>query len=165
MITQSKKILSLMIAFALALMTFTFAPLPAQAATPGDIAAYLDLIDYDNAADLAETLSDEIGNRLAGTVRRDMAADWIVDTLKGYGYVKGQDLDIHNFELTNSSWTKVDVLSGFFEVNGKKYIYHGPAYAANTVYQYVNETPVTFSDVAVLNWANVTSALDRKSVV
>lgn len=123
-------------------------------------AEFLANLDYDNAASLARYLSDEIGNRFAGTVRRDMAADWIADTLKSYGYGQGNlGLEVHEFELTNSSWGKVDVLSGFFEVGGKQYIYHGPVYGATSVYTYVNETPAEFTDAEVLNWETVGSAL------
>ena len=108
---------------------------------------FLSLLNYDNVDRMSQHLTNEIGNRYTSTFRRDMAADWILSEFKSYGY----NPYIHEFENNRST------NNGIFEVGGKKYIYYGPAYDAETVYRFTNGT-VAITGVEVLNWADVNSA-------
>jgi len=109
--------------------------------------AFLALLDYNNADTLAQYLTKEIGNRYTSTFRRDMAVDWMMAELLSYGYAPY----IHEFE--NNRYTN----NGCFEADGRKYIYYGPAYNTETVYQFTNNT-ITLTQVEVLNWADVNNA-------
>ena len=108
--------------------------------------AFLALLDYESVVKSAQLLSREIGNRYTSTFRRDMAVEWIVTELESCGYKP----IIHQFE--NNRYTN----NGCFEVDGHKYIYYGPAYADETVYQFTNST-VTIAGAEVLSWADVSS--------
>jgi len=106
--------------------------------------SFLSLLNYEHVDKMSQYLTTEIGNRYTSTFRRDMAADWIMSELKSYGYKPY----IHEFE--NNRYTN----NGIFEAGGKKYIYYGPAYDTETVYQFTNST-VTITGAEVLNWQDV----------
>ena len=113
----------------------------------GEEKTFLALLDYDNIDRLAQYLTKEIGNRYTSTFRRDMAVDWIMAKLKSYDY----EPYIHEF--ANNRFTH----NGCLEVDGKKYIYYGPNYDTETVYQFTNNT-VTVSDIAMFEWPDVSGA-------
>ena len=121
-------------------------PIKVETQLTAEEEAFLALLDYQNVDRLAHYLTKEIGNRYTSTFRRDMAVDWIMSELKSYGY----EPSIHEFE--NNRYTN----NGCFEVDGRKYIYYGPVYDAETVYQFTNNT-VTVAEMECLNWTDVNS--------
>ena len=119
-------------------------------------AAFLGLLDYDHAESLARHLSEEIGNRITFSPRRDMAAEWIMDELASYGY----EPYIHEFDysLSTAAATRGDrvavspTVNGILWIGGKHYAYHGPAWAASTVYQYDSREALAINGAAVVDW-------------
>ena len=111
---------------------------------------FLALLDYDHVDYLAHYISEEIGNRITFSPRRDMCVDWIVDELESYGY----DPVVSEFTATGSP-----TIDGLIWIGGKHYTYYGPTYAASSVYQYNSDTELEITGATVVNWANSGSAL------
>ena len=113
-------------------------------------AEFLALLDYDHAESLARYLSEEIGNRITYSPRRDMAADWIMDEFESYGY----EPYIQEFTLSTSA-----TINGLIWIDGKHYTYYGPTRALDTVYKYDDRASLVINGAAALNWPNANSAL------
>ena len=109
---------------------------------------FLSLLDYDNAENLGKYLTEDIGARSPASIGRDMAADFIMEELESYGYAPY----IHSFTVSSS------YLNGYLDIDGRKYAYYGPGYAADTVYSFKNAT-VDLTGVAVINWPSMATAL------
>ena len=112
-------------------------------------AEFLATLDYDHVEYLAHYLSEDIGNRITFSPRRDMTVDWLMSEFKSYGY------EPYTQEFT---WTQTPTINGLIWINGKHYIYYGPTWAANTVYQYDSRDELNIKGAAVVNWANSGSA-------
>jgi hypothetical protein len=112
-------------------------------------ASFLSLLDYSHLDNLGLYLSKEIGNRPTLSPRRDMAVEWIMDELTSYGYAP------YVQQFTASGNPTVD---GIFWIDGKHYVYYGPAWAASTVYSYNNANQVTITGATSVNWANSANA-------
>ncbi|MCL1808942.1 MAG: M28 family peptidase [Clostridiales bacterium] len=112
-------------------------------------AAYLDLIDYDHAEALAKYLSNEIGNRIAYSPRRDICVDWLMDEFTSYGY----EPYIHEFTYGNPT------INGLIEIGDKHYAYYGPTYGTTSVFKYDSRDTLSITGVEVVNWTAPGSAL------
>ncbi|MDR0570883.1 MAG: M28 family peptidase [Clostridiales Family XIII bacterium] len=111
--------------------------------------AMLDLIDYDNVERMALDLTEGIGNRYTASFRRDMAVDYIMDEFRKAGY----EPYVHEFTIQNVQGVVSNYRNGSIEMSGKKLMYYGPTYAADTAYN-VTKAALTLSGASVLAWAN-----------
>jgi len=112
--------------------------------------AFLDLLDYDHVDYLAHYISEEIGNRITFSPRRDMCVDWIVDELKSYGYAP--TLQVFDTGANPTS-------NGLIWIGDKHYVFYGPAWSADTIYKFDSRTEVEITGVATISWANQSQAL------
>ena len=110
---------------------------------------FLATLDYGHVDYLAHYLSEDIGNRITFSPRRDMCVDWLMAELESYGY----DPYIREF-----TWTSTPTSNGIFWIGDKHYTYYGPTWASNSVYRYDSHTELAIKGTAVVNWANSGSA-------
>jgi Zn-dependent M28 family amino/carboxypeptidase len=110
-----------------------------------DEADFLALLDYDHVDYLAHYISEEIGNRITFSPRRDMCVDWLLDELESYGY----EPYVQQFTAAGNP-----TIDGMIWIGSQHYAYYGPTYAASTVYQYDSSAYVDIKGAAVVNWAN-----------
>ncbi|MCL1874176.1 MAG: M28 family peptidase [Clostridiales bacterium] len=110
---------------------------------------FLAALDYDHVDYLAHYISEDIGNRITFSPRRDMCVDWIMDELESYGY----DPYIQEF-----TWTSTPTSNGIIWIDGKHYVYYGPTWAATSVYRYDSREELKITGTAVVNWANSANA-------
>jgi aminopeptidase YwaD len=117
--------------------------------------SFLNLLDYDHVDYLAHYLSEEIGNRITFSARRDMCVDWLVDEFTSYGYTP----EVQSFPASGTSPNPT--VDGLIWIGGKHYVYYGPTWAAaaSTVYKYDSNANLDITGAAVVNWANSGSAL------
>ncbi|MDR0381601.1 MAG: Zn-dependent exopeptidase M28 [Oscillospiraceae bacterium] len=148
-----KQLLSVLLALTLAL-TLTALPAAARSAAPSLTpleAEFLARIDYDNAERMAVELTEGIGNRYTASFRRDMTVDYLLNEFKAAGYAPY----LHEFVTQNTSGVVSYYVNGSLEMSGKKYIYYGPVYNANTVYGAIRDVNLSLTGAAVVPWANV----------
>ena len=108
-------------------------------------AEFLALLNYDHADYLAHYLSEEIGNRITFSPRRDMATEWLLDEFESYGYEPyTQDF----------VYTTTPTVNGLIWIDGDHYAYYGPTWNASTVYQYDDSDEVAINGAVVVDWPN-----------
>ena len=115
---------------------------------------FLSFMEYDNAENHVRHLSDVIGNRRVASIGTDQAVEYFVDKLKSYGYYPiVQEFDLRDAVFGSAASAANQLNHGYVEIDSKKYMYHGPAYAAATVYQFTNNT-VNSTGAVVMIWEN-----------
>jgi aminopeptidase YwaD len=117
--------------------------------------AFLATLDYSHVDYLAHYISEDIGNRVLFSPRRDMCVDWIVSELTSYGYTP--TIQEFNRVIDNTA-DLTPTINGLIWIGGKHYAYYGPVYAASSVYQYNSNADLTITGAAVVNWANQSNA-------
>jgi len=113
--------------------------------------AFLSMLDYENVEAISRHMAEAIGNRFAASFRADMTTDYLMELFRSYGYAPY----LHEFDLTapnifGSNNANRQYNNGYVEVDGEKYMYYGPAYAANTVYR--GSGTVEADGTVVLHW-------------
>ncbi|MDR2671325.1 MAG: Zn-dependent exopeptidase M28, partial [Oscillospiraceae bacterium] len=151
---RRSRLLSALLALTL---LFSLLTLPAGALAPAtptltpQEAAFLARIDYDNAERMARDITEGIGNRYTATFRRDMTVDYLLSEFTKAGYAPY----VHEFVTQNASGVVSSYVNGSLTVFGKKYIFYGPTYNADTVYQATRNVNLSLTGAAVTPWANV----------
>ncbi|MCL2739262.1 MAG: M28 family metallopeptidase [Bacteroidales bacterium] len=125
-------------------------------------AAFLKLLDYDRAEYLAQYLAEEIGNRVALSPRRDMAADWLMSELASYGYNPYiQEFDFTLSQNAQTGWAKntmAPTKNGLIWIDGKHYAYYGVSWSAETVYRYDQREELEITGAVVVVWQEQSQA-------
>ena len=132
-------------------------------------AAWLDLIDYDNAVAIARDLTEyPFGSRLGASFRMDMTVEYLTEFFEAHGI----DTWVHEFDTRDPHWAGGFAgtinnpganrrwNNGFVEIDGSRFMLYGPAHNTNTVYAWVNDATNQYSvsaasSAVVLDWPSV----------
>lgn len=111
---NKSKLLSLIVSFAMAIPMISFAE-PSKNALKAFDQKIINKVDADKALEHITYLSETIGPRVAGTEEEKVAANYIKNQFKSYGY----DVQVQDFEIDNvvSNLTIENLENHLFRVN------------------------------------------------
>ncbi len=132
-------------------VTFLLTALPAVAGFEGDIPtvshdglnavekAFVERLDYDNVETYLRYLSETIGSRFSGTPEEDETVEYLTGQLESFGYQPW----VEEFEMlrypAGSAPTPNYFNNGLLTIGEDTYNVYGPAWAANSKYQFYGE--------------------------